>query len=45
VNSIGKMYLVEGLAPRAFRVSRYWRTMVLESMLFAAPKMVVRASA
>lgn len=44
-SSIGKIYLVDGLAPKAFRVSRYCSTIVLESMPLAAAKMVFRAPA
>jgi phytoene dehydrogenase-like protein len=35
VNSNGKTIFVAGLAPRAFRVSRYWRLIVFVSTVLA----------
>jgi hypothetical protein len=35
VNSMGKMNLVEGLDPRDFKVSKYWRLMVFTSTVLA----------
>jgi hypothetical protein len=32
---MGKMNLVEGLAPRDFSVSKYWRLIVLASTVLA----------
>jgi hypothetical protein len=43
VNSMGKMYLVEGLAPIDLSVSKYCRVIVLWSMPLAALKIASRA--
>ena len=43
VNSMGKMNFVELLAPSCFRVSKYWRLSVLESMFWATPWILSRA--
>ena len=37
VNSSGKMYLVAGLMPRLFKVSKYCRVMVFWSTVWATP--------
>src|SRR5574340_1117782 len=42
---MGKMYLVDGDAPRAFRVSRYCRVIVFASIPLAAEKIWFRAPA
>ena len=44
VNSMGKIHLVDGLSPRDFRVSKYWRLMVRPSALLATALMRSKAS-